>query len=102
MPTGHIDTCYTSMRHGIIPGSHRVVLTNGRVVEFSHISCRIDARNIGLHVIVDDYPTTNLNRRMGQKFGVQCDPKANADNICLNLSSILRLYITWNTILGYD
>ena len=103
MTSGHIYTHYTSVSHGIVPGSHCMMFPNGRIIKFGHVSSRIHTRNIGLHVFIDNYTTTKLNRSISKNFlGIQRDPKANTNNICLDLSSLLCPDITWNTILGYD
>ncbi len=74
--------------------------TNGWIKEFSHITSRVHARNVGLQVFVDDYAAPGLDWRMLEELCVQRDAQTNTDEICLYVSPFFCDYIAGNPVLG--
>src|SRR5256885_4562505 len=99
MSTCHIDTCNTPMGERVIPCPHSMMSPNGRIEKLCHIASGVDARNVGLQILINYDAAMHLNRCPLQKLRVQRDPQTNPKHIDLYLTAFLRLHIARYTIL---
>src|SRR5260370_22456440 len=97
--TCHIDSDNAPVSHAVVPGTHRMMQTNGWIKEFSHITSRVHARNVGLQVFVDDYTAPGLHWRMLEELCVQRDAQTNTDEIFLYVSPFCCSYVSQNPVL---